>query len=317
MNKAEVDNIEIFNTIKKDVYGYSNEVKEVCIESIHDCEMLHNETVEELINSNNLLEKALADEALKLSLWEAALAELTAALASENEAWIAKATAEEIRTHAEYDAAVIHRQNMERRFELARQCEHLAKERLENTMVKYNALQNELNDIIQIQLGRVQKADNEIQTYTSLNYKTDSLVKRRTDEELEKDNTGLDKKEEDYQCMTNVLLSEAVNLADSITGVYIIYLDNVVMKCGRAAYKQGIHWRFQQYYSLSYDDKARHGDYWAISEENRDRIIVSWQCCPVSKCKELEYKLFEKYGKGPWGLRAPATCPDDSWKLLI
>lgn len=45
--------------------------------------------------------------------------------------------------------------------------------------------------------------------------------------------------------------------------------------------------------------------------------MVSWQCCPVSKCKELEYKLFAKYGKGPWGLRAPAKCPDNSWELLI
>lgn len=140
---------------------------------------------------------------------------------------------------------------------------------------------------------------------------------RRTDSELENDSTGLDLKARDYQFQKNVSLSQAVDLAESTPGVYVLYLNGRVMKCGRAAYGQGIHWRFQQYYSLNYDDKARQHDYWSISPANRDSVMVSWQCCPVSKCKELEYKLFQKYGKGPWGLRAPQNCSEDSWELLI
>lgn len=144
-----------------------------------------------------------------------------------------------------------------------------------------------------------------------------SAVRRRTDYDLEKDNTGLDKKPRDYQYRKNVSLSEAIQTADSCTGVYILYLNGQVMKCGRATYGQGVRWRFVQYYNLNYDDRARRGDLWSVTKENRDSVMVSWQCCPVSKCKELEYKLFAKYGKGPWGLRAPAKCPDNSWELLI
>lgn len=140
---------------------------------------------------------------------------------------------------------------------------------------------------------------------------------RRSDAELEKDRTGLNQSARSFQHRQNVRLPDAVEQADSSPGVYVLYLHGKVMKCGRAAYGQGIHWRLQQYYSLNYDDRARDKDYWSVSPENRDFIEVSWQCCPVSKCKELEYKLFKKYGKGPWGLRAPLNCSEDSWELLI
>ena len=140
---------------------------------------------------------------------------------------------------------------------------------------------------------------------------------RRTDGELARDTTGLDKKATDYSYRKNVSLRSAATSAPSKEGVYVLYLDGQVMKCGRAAYGQGLKWRFTQYYNHNYDDRARKGDYWSVSPENKDRVVVSWQACPPSKCKELEYKLFQKYGKGPWGLRAPANCYDDSWKLLI
>lgn len=83
-----------------------------------------------------------------------------------------------------------------------------------------------------------------------------------------------------------------------------------------AAYGQGLAWRFTQYYNLNYDDKARAGEYWSIIEENRDEVRVSWQACPESKCEELEYKLFQKYGKGKWAQRAPRQA-GDSWELRI
>ena len=140
---------------------------------------------------------------------------------------------------------------------------------------------------------------------------------RRTDADLEKDRTDINKKPEDFQCKKKIRLSDAIHEADTCTGVYIIYLNNSVMKCGRAAYGQGVRWRLVQYYNLNYDDRARKGDYWSISKENRDDVYVSWQCCPVSKCKELEYKLFKKYGKGQWAKRGPASCESDTWKLLI
>lgn len=140
---------------------------------------------------------------------------------------------------------------------------------------------------------------------------------RRTDAELERDRTGIDQSARSFQHMQNIRLPDAVDMADNSPGVYVLYLNGNVMKCGRAAYGQGIHWRLQQYYSLNYDDRAREKDFWSVSPQNRDSIMVSWQCCPVSKCKELEYKLFKKYGKGPWGLRAPQNCSEDSWELLI
>ncbi len=140
---------------------------------------------------------------------------------------------------------------------------------------------------------------------------------RRTDSELEKDRAGVNQSARSFQYQQNVRLPDAVDMAENAPGVYVLYLNGSVMKCGRAAYGQGVHWRLQQYYSLNYDDRARDKDYWSVSPQNRDSVMVSWQCCPVSKCKELEYKLFRKYGKGPWGLRAPQSCSEDSWELLI
>lgn len=144
---------------------------------------------------------------------------------------------------------------------------------------------------------------------------------RRTDEELRSNTSGLDKVARDFQHANSVPLLSALQTAESIPGVYILWLDGVAMKCGRASYdkgaQSGVRWRLKQYYDLNYDDRARNGEYWSVSPDNKDKIVVSWQCCPISKCNELEYKLFQKYGKGPWALRAPANCQDDTWDLLI
>lgn len=140
---------------------------------------------------------------------------------------------------------------------------------------------------------------------------------RRTDEELSYDTSGTDKFAKDFQHHKQMPLSAAINSAQNSPGVYVLYLNGVPMKCGRASYSGGVSWRLSQYYNLNYDNRARMGDYWSVSPENRDNIMVSWQCCPPSKCHELEYKLFRKYGKGAWALRAPVSCDTDSWKLLI
>ena len=140
---------------------------------------------------------------------------------------------------------------------------------------------------------------------------------RRTDREIENDPTGTDQAPTDFEIREHIALRDAKNSASGSPGVYILYLDGSIMKCGRAAFAPGIRWRFQQYYNLKYDKRAQHGDHWAINEENRDRVIVSWQCCPASKVSQLEYKLFRKYGKGPWASRAPASCSGDDWDLLI
>ena len=140
---------------------------------------------------------------------------------------------------------------------------------------------------------------------------------RSTDAQFASNAEGMDKSPSDFQCVRTVPLSSAIDMADDQPGVYILYLNGKVMKCGRAAYSNGVRWRLSQYYNLNYDNRARCGEYWSVSEENRDNITVSWQCCPQAVCQELEYKLFEKYGKGPWAHRAPKFCTDDRWKLLI
>lgn len=140
---------------------------------------------------------------------------------------------------------------------------------------------------------------------------------RRTDNQIYSDKRGMNRAPESYQVVRSVSLSSATTMANSEPGVYVLYLNGRVMKCGRAVYSQGVRWRMQQYYSLKYDARAQRGDYWAINQRNRDSVVVSWQCCPPAACKELEYKLFKKYGKGPWALRGPENCSTNDWKLLI
>lgn len=144
-----------------------------------------------------------------------------------------------------------------------------------------------------------------------------SKLHRRSDKEFEDDSSGMNKSPSDFSVGRNVLLSDAIHEAPSEPGVYILFLNGNIMKCGRAAYDRGIHWRFTQYYNLNYDTRARNGDLWAVDKKNRESITVSWQCCPPSRCNELEYKLFKKYGKGPWAKRAPLDCSSDTWELLI
>ncbi len=141
--------------------------------------------------------------------------------------------------------------------------------------------------------------------------------KRRTDIEFENDASEINMRPSDFQVVKNMPLSVAKTLSQAHEGVYILYLNGAVMKCGRAAYGQGIKRRFTQYYNLNYDERAQKKDYWSVAPENRDDVEVSWQCCPPSKCGELEYKLFKKYGKGPWAKRAPSSCSTDTWELLI
>lgn len=140
---------------------------------------------------------------------------------------------------------------------------------------------------------------------------------RRSDADISRSTAGLRTNPSHYQVMQNIPLKDATRMASNQPGVYVLRLNGQVMKCGRAVYGSGVRWRMQQYYNLGYDDRAQHGNYWAVSPTNRDQVTVSWQCCPESKCKELEAKLFDKYGKGPWGLRAPALTNDDTWGLRI
>jgi hypothetical protein len=140
---------------------------------------------------------------------------------------------------------------------------------------------------------------------------------RGTKEEFRSDHTGMERRPGSYSIEKRVPLSRACHIAPREPGVYILYLDGQVMKCGVATYAQGLRWRFTQYYNLNYDDKARDGDYWSVSPSNRDDVKVSWQACPKRVCDELEYKLFRKYGKGPWAKRAPSSLATDEWELLI
>ena len=140
---------------------------------------------------------------------------------------------------------------------------------------------------------------------------------RRTDEELSKDQTGTERSADSFDHNNYISLSDAMSQASNEPGVYILWLNGTVMKCGRSSQAGGVRKRLLEYYRLDYDKRAKAGDYWAVTQDNRDNVVVSWQCCPISKCHELEYKLFQKYGKGPWAHRAPNSCSEDSWELLI
>lgn len=140
---------------------------------------------------------------------------------------------------------------------------------------------------------------------------------RSTKEEFRRNASGMEKRPEDFSYRTHVPLSRAKSSAPGEPGVYILWLHGRVMKCGVATYGQGLRWRFTQYYNLNYDDRARRKDYWSVSPDNRDEVEVSWQACPQRVCDEMEYKLFRKYGKGPWAKRAPSSLGTDEWRLLI
>ncbi len=94
-------------------------------------------------------------------------------------------------------------------------------------------------------------------------------------------------------------------------GVYILRMNGKVMKVGSA--EIGVQKRMQQYYGLNpHCGLNKH-----INESNRNRISVKWQVCNSSQCKELESKLFDKYGDDlPWSERRPRDS-SNTVKLLI
>lgn len=139
---------------------------------------------------------------------------------------------------------------------------------------------------------------------------------RRTDADFENIIQNAGDSNQKYSYKIKIPLRDAATIAPSCPGVYILWLDNIAQKCGRVVYCGGLKWRFTQYYNLNYDSKAQKGDYSSITPQNRDDILVSWQTCPINKCRELESKLFSKYGKGPWAKRRP-YCDKNTWELVI
>lgn len=148
------------------------------------------------------------------------------------------------------------------------------------------------------------------------NYLETGSYSRRTDDEFEKLSEGENTSADSFQYRENVDLPNAIYIANTQSGVYVLRLDGAVMKCG-SAINPHVRGRLRQYYNLNYDNEARSGNYWSVSPENKDRVTVSWQCCPKSKCRELEARLFKKYGRGPWTKRVPDYNGSDTWKLLI
>lgn len=169
MGNVVIQNYEIFGQTIQRVNTAQHEVHELVTNGVNDCRFQLQETENELMNSQNLLQIALAIEAEKYALWQAALAELEAALASMDGAWIASATAQEEYARAEYQKAVMHRQDMERRVSMAQQCVQMATTRLEETSSVYNSYQSQLNETIHVQCGRIMQADERIKNYLSVN----------------------------------------------------------------------------------------------------------------------------------------------------
>ncbi|MBU3198518.1 hypothetical protein LL037_18795 [Clostridium estertheticum] len=106
--------------------------------------------------------------------------------------------------------------------------------------------------------------------------------------------------------------ANSTNLKNS-PGVYILRLNLQLMKVGSA--EIGVQKRMQQYYALNTSCGLNNH----INNENRDRIIITWQHCPLDKCNELESKLFDKYGgvkSMPWAERR-ANCSNGTVSLKI
>lgn len=82
---------------------------------------------------------------------------------------------------------------------------------------------------------------------------------RSTDAQYASNAEEMDKSPSDFQCVRNVPLSSAIDMADNQPGVYILYLNGKVMKCGRAAYSNGVRWRLSQYYNLTGQDAVNTG----------------------------------------------------------
>lgn len=139
---------------------------------------------------------------------------------------------------------------------------------------------------------------------------------RRTDEELANNQIGLELLAEDY------LHGKGYSLLDARTevyygkpGVYVIWLNGKVMKCGRAV-KLGE--RLGQYYRIAHDKRAQEGNSQTITLSTRDDVVVDFQHCPLSKITELEARLTDRYGKGPWASRNSSWGnKSETWKLLI
>ena len=86
-------------------------------------------------------------------------------------------------------------------------------------------------------------------------------------------------------------------------GVYGLMLDGSVVYIGRAIYKQGLHWRLQQYYS----GKAAGGKTPSAQKihETRESIRVSVvRCQDPAQASRVEAFLINKY-KPPWNELQP------------
>lgn len=113
----------------------------------------------------------------------------------------------------------------------------------------------------------------------------------------------------------NIPLKKAADpqITPNQPGVYILRLNGNIMKVGSA--EIGIQKRMQQYYGLN--QYCGLNNY--INVRNRDVIQVSYQTCLKTQCRELESKLFQKYGSVnamPWATRSPHS-QDDTCELKI
>lgn len=169
MGSAKVLNYEVFGKTIQDICTVQHEIYEIVLKNIDDCQVQLNETEQELMYSNELLQIALAVEAEKLALWQMALEELEAALASMDPEWIAQATVNEERARAEYYEAVRHREAMQRRVAMANECVQMSCDRLEETRSTYMHYHSKLDETIKVQFNRIMEADDKVKKYLSVN----------------------------------------------------------------------------------------------------------------------------------------------------
>lgn len=183
MNSNNVNVFEL-NTVLNSIKVFSiasQDIKEKCNEGIYNAEKVLQQTEDELHTSEMMLEAAKVQESIcfarKVEIeakMAQALAEEAAAIYSGNPVAIAAASAyvAEISLQLsqiieEYNEAVQHRESLQYRYELAIKCVNIAQEMCDTLKTRFNYIQLNINDDIEMGVSRLQNAYKDLDKYLS------------------------------------------------------------------------------------------------------------------------------------------------------
>lgn len=163
--QARVKNIDIFqNTIT-----LINENKDSLFQRIQDDlfskKQLLEETRQEDNISNNMLVFAKAIESEKLAELLIAESEMATAIASQNPIAISAAASKLAASQREYQAAKDHRERLEYRYDLAKQCLSIAEIMYSEVEMKYAIIRETIQRISAVGVTRLFNAKNDLESY--------------------------------------------------------------------------------------------------------------------------------------------------------